>query len=105
MGVGVKYNDELTYRVLGYADDTTFVEDRIEQMIERLTNVTNESKDRSDMQIRMDKTLSHHIQEDDDKIEVTKEEITQVQDKFEHKCDFCECKFKTLVEMRIHRDK
>ena len=36
---------------------------------------------------------------------MTKEEIAQAQDKFEHKCDFCTRKFKTLSAMRIHRDK
>ena len=48
-GVGVKCNDELTYRVLGYADDAALAETRIKEMSERLTSVGNESKTRADM--------------------------------------------------------
>ena len=91
--------------MLGYTDDAALAETRIQEMSERLTNVGNEPKARADIQMRMDKTFSHHVQEDEEKIEVTKEEIAQAQDKFEHKCDFCTRKFKTLAAMRIHRDK
>ena len=98
-------NDEFNLRVLGYADDAALTEERIQEMTERLTKVGNKSKEKADMQIRMDKTFSHHVQEDDQTITVTQEEIAKAQEKFAHKCDFCDRKFKTLAAMRIHRDK
>ena len=54
--------------MLGYTDDAALAETRIQEMSERLTNVGNESKARTDMQIRMDKTFSHHVQEDEEKL-------------------------------------
>ena len=103
-GNGVKCGDELTYRVLGYADDAAMTEDFIEEMTARLTTLANESRDRADMMIRMDKTFSQHVQLQDENIVVTEEEIMKAQAKFKHECDFCDRRFKTLAAMRIHRD-
>ena len=76
-GRGVNCNDELNLRVLGYADDAALTEERIQEMTERLTKVGNKSKEKADMQIRMDKTFSHHVQEDDQTITMTEEEIAK----------------------------
>ena len=102
-GVGVTCNDELTFRVLGYADDAALSEEKIEEMTVRLTALAEKSQSEADMTIRMDKTFSHHVQTQDSKIAVTKEEIMAAQEDFEHKCDFCSRRFKTLAAMRVHR--
>ena len=60
-GKGIKCNDKLTVRVLGYADDAALVDERIEEMTTRLTTLADESVKQADMYIRMDKTFSHHV--------------------------------------------
>ena len=102
-GVGVKCGDELTYRVLGYADDAALTEGRIEEMTERLTALAEKSQSEADMTIHMDKTFSQHVKMQDGRLQVTEEEIMAAQTDFEHKCDFCVRRFKTLAAMRIHR--
>ena len=43
-GDGVNFGNQLTYRVLGYADDAAMLENRIEEMTERLTTLADKSK-------------------------------------------------------------
>ena len=101
-GTGVKYGSELTYRVLGYADDAALTEKRIEKMTERLTTLADRSVAEADMKIRMDKTYSQHVQIQE-KQKVSEAEMLAAQKKFKIKCDFCERRFKTEAAMHTHR--
>ena len=62
-GCGVNCGPHLTYRVLGYADDAALAEAKIEDMTKRLTTLADRSLSEADMKIRMDKTFSQHVQE------------------------------------------
>ena len=77
-GSGVMCGPKLTYRVLGYADDAALIEARIEEMTERLTELANKSVSEADMQIRMDKTYTQHVQEQE-KVTVSEEEVLAAQ--------------------------
>ena len=91
-----------TYRVLGYADDAALTEERIEEMTERLTTLADKSESEADMKVRMDKTFSQHVQEQDEQ-KVSEEEMLEAQKKFKFQCDFCERRFKTNAAKHIHR--
>ena len=71
--------------MLGYADDAALTEERIEEMTERLTALADKSQSEADMTIRMDKTFSHHVKVQDERIQVTEEEIMAAQTDFENK--------------------
>ena len=103
-GAGVKCGPEMTYRVLGYADDAALTEERIEEMTVRLTTLADKSESEADMKIRMDKTFSQHVKEQDKK-KVSEEEMLEAQKRFKFKCDFCarRFRFKTEAAMQIHR--
>ena len=92
----------LTIRVLGYADDAALAEERIDEMTTRLTTLADASLQQADMQVRMDKTFSHHVKSQQ-KQTVTEEEAAAAQAKFKVKCDFCERRFKTKAAMYTHR--
>ena len=78
------------------------VERTVQKMTDRLTDVADASKNEADMTVRMDKTYSQHVKFQDD-ITVTKKEIEKAHGKLEHKCDYCERRFKTARAMKIHR--
>ena len=101
-GTGVRCGQELTYRVLGYADDAALVEERIEEMSLRLTQLADASVAQAGMYVRMDKTFTHHVRDQVAQI-ITEQDIMGAQEKFDHKCDFCVCRFKTKAAMYIHR--
>ena len=101
-GKGVKCGQQLTYRVLGYADDAALAEAKIDDMTTRLTTLADKSLSEADMRIRMDKTFTQHVQIQDE-VKVTKEEAMAAQRKFKVKCDFCDRRFKTEAAMQIHR--
>ena len=54
------------------------------------------------MTVRMDKTFTQHVRKQD-AVKVTKEEIKNAHEKLEHKCEFCERRFKAARHMKIHR--
>ena len=58
-GAGVKVNDDLPFRVFGYTNDAALVEERIEEMTVRLTELAVKSQSEVDVTVRMDKTFSH----------------------------------------------
>ena len=101
-GNGVKCGNNLTIRVLGYADDAAMAEKRTEVMTTRLTALADASVKEADMQVRMDKTFSHHVKEQEEQ-KVSKEEAIKAQSKFKVKCDFCDRRFKTKAAMYTHR--
>ena len=102
-GKGVKCGKELTVRVLGYADDAAMAEEEAADMTTRLTAVADGSEKDADMTVRMDKTFTHHVQ-NQEKQKASKEEALTAQAKFKYKCDFCERRFKAMAAMYIHRD-
>ena len=53
IGTGINCGNELTIRVLGYADDAAMAEERIEEMTERLTALADASKEKADMVVRV----------------------------------------------------
>ena len=77
-------------------------EERIEEMTVRLTTLADKSESEADMKIRMDKTFSQHVKEQDTK-KVSEEEMLEAQKRFKFKCDFCDRRFKTDAAMQIHR--
>ena len=103
-GEGVKCGRILKMRVLGYADDAALVESTVEAMTKRLTELADASRREADMEINMAKTFTQHVFKRE-KIKVSAAEVSKVEAKYEHKCDFCERRFKTLRGMRIHRSK
>ena len=88
--------------MLGYADDAALVEERIEEMTERLTALADKSVSEADMMVRLDKTFTHHVQIQD-KQKASVEEALAAQEKFKVKCDFCTRRFKTKAAMYTHR--
>ena len=76
---------------------------KIEDMTKRLTTLTDKSLSEADMMIRMDKTFSQHVQEQD-KMTVTEAEAMTAQKKFKYQCDFCDKRFKTEAAKHIHRE-
>lgn len=101
-GQGVKCGNILKLRVLGYADDAALMEEQMEEMTERLTKLADASLADADMEVNMTKTFSQHVHERDE-VTVTKDEAREVESKYEHECNFCPRRFKTLRGMRIHR--
>ena len=101
-GQGVKCGRILKLRVLGYADDAALMERQMEEMSKRLTALADESLAQADMRINMTKTFTQHVHERKE-IEATEDEAKTVELKYDHKCDFCPRRFKTLRGMRIHR--
>ena len=101
-GTGVKCGRILKIRILGYADDAALAEPKIKDMTTRLTNLANASVSEADMHINMDKTVSQHIHKREP-IAVTTEEVATAESKYDHKCDFCQRRFKTNRAMLIHR--
>ena len=71
-------------------------------MTKRLTALADASVGEADMTIRMDKTFTHHVQ-DQEKKKATEAEALAAQKKFKHQCDFCPRRFKTQAAMYIHR--
>ena len=101
-GQGVKCGRILKIRVLGYADDAALAEHTVDAMTKRLTDLADASKREADMVINMSKTVSQHVHEREP-ISVTAEEIATAEAKYDHKCDFCQRRFKTNRAMHIHR--
>ena len=99
---GVSCGEILTLQTLGYADDAALAEDTVEQMTKRFTVLANKSLAEADMQVRMDKTYTHHVCRGGE-VTVTEEEIKKENDKLKVGCDFCNRKFETKRAMHIHR--
>ena len=99
---GVKCGRILRIKTLGYADDITLVEEEVEDMTTRLKDIGDTSLEEADMKINMDKTQTQHVHRRAD-ITVTDKEARKTEKKYEHKCDFCERRFKTRKGMLIHR--
>ena len=97
-GKGVACGEELIVRVLGYADDAALADEKIEDMSERLTTLADASVHHADMTVRLDKTFTHHVQEQKSQ-KVSKADMMAAQKKFKHKCDFCERRFKSTAAM------
>ena len=74
----------------------------MEALSERLTALADASLTEADMEVNMDKTFSQHVHKRED-ITVTAEETKKAELEYEHKCDFCPRRFKSLRGMRIHR--
>ena len=47
-------------------------------------------------------TLSQHVFKSES-IAVTDEEVREIEEKYDHKCDFCKTRFKTRKDILIHR--
>ena len=86
---------ELTIRVLGYVDDAALADEKIEDVSKRLTQLADASVEQADMVVRMDKTFTHHVK-DQEKQTVNAEEVMAAQRKFERH-------FKTTAAMYTHR--
>ena len=78
------------------------MERRTAEMTERLTKLGDESVAQADMHINMDKTYTQHVHRRA-KIKITQEEARAVEEKYDHKCDFCIRRFKSRRGMLIHR--
>ena len=102
-GTGVKCGEELVVRVLGYADDASLLEPKVQDMSERLTSLADGAEADADMKVSIKKTFTQHVGKRGD-IKISKEEAAAAQDSFSHKCDFCNRKFNSRKAMLLHRN-
>ena len=101
LGSGYNCSNILTLRVLGYADDAALIEPTVDAMTARLSAIANASLLDADMQVSMAKTYTQHVGKHD-KVAVSKAEAASAQKNFDHKCEYCDRKFKTARAMKIH---
>ena len=90
-------------RVLGYADDASLLEPKVQDMSKRLTSLADGAEADADMKVSIKKTFTQHVGKRDD-IKISKEEAAAAQDSFSHKCDFCNRKFNSRKAMLLHRN-
>ena len=101
IGDDVKCDKILKIRVIDYTDDVALAEHIVEDMTTWITDLSDVSKREADMDIHMNKTVSQNVHKRES-IAVTAEGIATTEVKYEHKCDFCLCKFKTDRSIHMH---
>ena len=98
-GQGIKVGNINEIRVLGYADDITMIDTSASALTERLTNFANESLRCADMQVKLKKTFTQIVKEQEPVAKATEEEIEKTEAKYEFKCKYvkagCTQRFKT----------
>ena len=103
-GISVGHIKEL--RVLGYADDAAMCEMAVEDMTKRLTEFADAAAQEADMTVKLVKTYSQHLQQQEKVRRATDEEIATKTAEYKHVCEFakagCKERFKTKTGMRIH---
>ena len=104
-GQGVSVGEIHSLKVLGYADDAAMLERTTEEMTCRLTNFADKSNALADMKVKLNKTFSQIVQEQDPIAAPTEEEITAKESKYAHACEYakagCGERFKTRTGMKI----
>ena len=87
-------------RVLGYADDAAMVE---EEVTERLTTFVDKAIEKTDMEMKLSKTFSQHVQVQDKVVAPTVVEIKKKENSYKHACVFAKAgstaRFKTKKDM------
>ena len=105
-GQGVSVGKIHTLKVLGYADDVTMLAWNTNEMTARLTKFADKSLSLADMKVKLSKTFSHIVQEQDSVETPTEEEITAKEQSYAHACTFaaagCKERFKTNHGMHVH---
>ena len=105
-GQGVQVGEIKELRVLGYADDAAMMSDTVEEMTLRLTKFADSSKQRADMKVKLSKTWTHHVQQQQQQTPATAEEIAAKEASYDHPCYFekdgCPARFKTVQGMLTH---
>ena len=105
-GEGIRVGNINEIRVLGYADDIAMIGPSAAALTDRLTTFANESLQRADMQVKLKKTFTQVVKEQEPVDKATEEEIEEAEAKFDFKCEYasagCQQKFKTQKGARIH---
>ena len=89
--------------VLGYADDAALISKSADLMSKRLNKVSKGSREDADMYLNTDKTKVMHVERQQELPAPTQEQIKSVEDDYKNECEFCDKKFKTERDMRIHK--
>ena len=84
--------------ILGYADDAVLVSSNAKERSQRPNKVDRGSADDA----HMGKTKNMHVRKQDHVAPPTVTEIKSTEDKYKYTCKFCDRKFKTCCDMKIH---
>ena len=105
-GQGISVGHINSLRVLGYADDAALCEETVDGMTTRLTELADAALKEADMRVKLAKTYTQHIQQQEDVARATDKEIAAKTAKYKHSCTFakagCKERFKTKAGMKIH---
>ena len=105
-GQGISVGHIKSLRVLGYADDAAMCEITVEGMTKRLTEFADAALKEADMKVKLAKTLSQHIQQQEKVARATDEEIMKKTATYKYECEYakagCKERFKTRTGMKIH---
>ena len=106
-GEGVSVGTIRELRVLGYADDAAMAEYSADQLSERLTEFADKALSETDMKVKLSKTFSQIVQQQEAVDTATAAEIEEQEKQYKFKCSYCDegCtqRFKTRRGMHIHR--
>ena len=105
-GQGISVGSIKALGVLGYADDLAMMEYTIEDMTARLTNFADAACADADMNVKMKKTYTQLVCEQEPVEAPTAAELTAKELTYKHACEFakagCGERFKTKQGMKIH---
>ena len=106
VGKGIDVGSIKALGVLGYADDLAMMEYTVADMTNRLTIFADAAKQDADMQVKMKKTFTQLVCEQDPVEAPTAAELTAKELTYKHQCKFakagCGERFKTKQGMQIH---
>ena len=105
-GKGICVGQIKQLRVLGYADDVTILGEEVEELTTRLTNFADAAIEEADMYVKLKKTFSQIVQDQEKAAPPTEQDIKEVEQDYKFTCEFadrgCTVRLKTQRAVNIH---